>query len=54
MLTGNQALEIMGLKTYGFGGGRRDIFAPEEDIYWGPETEMLADERHEDVGKIDV
>lgn len=53
MLTGNQALEMMGLKPYGFGGGRRDIFAPEDDIYWGPETEMLADERHEEVGTID-
>lgn len=53
MLTGNQALDIMGLETYGFGGGRRDIFASEDDVYWGPEPEMLTDERHEGVGDID-
>lgn len=52
MLTGNQALEIMGLKPYGFGGGRLDVYAPEEDIYWGPEGGMLTDERHEKVGEI--
>ena len=55
MLAGNQSLDMMGLKTFGFGGGRRDIYAPEEDVYWGPETEMLTDERHPDdkVGEID-
>jgi len=52
MLTGNQALDIMGLKPFGFGGGRLDIYAPEEDVYWGPEGGMLTDERHEGVGKI--
>ena len=46
ILTGNVALESMGFKTFGFAGGREDIFEPEEDIYWGPETEWLADERY--------
>jgi len=46
ILTGNAALESMGFKTYGFAGGRADIWAPEEDIYWGPEDEWLADERY--------
>ena len=46
VLTGNVALETMGLKTFGFGGGREDIWEPEEDIYWGPETEWLGDERY--------
>ena len=46
VLTGNVALESMGLKTYGFGGGRADIWEPEQDIYWGPEGEWLADERY--------
>ncbi|MEQ6916295.1 catalase/peroxidase HPI [Halomonas aquatica] len=42
ILTGNVALETMGFKTFGFGGGRKDIWAPEEDIYWGAEEEWLA------------
>ena len=42
VLTGNVALESMGFKTFGFGGGRADVWEPEEDIYWGPETEWLA------------
>jgi catalase-peroxidase len=46
VLTGNVALESMGLKTYGFGGGREDIWEPEETIYWGPEGKWLADERY--------
>ena len=46
ILAGNCALESMGLKTFGFGGGREDIWEPEEDIYWGPETEWLGDKRH--------
>ena len=46
ILTGNVALESMGFKTFGFGGGRADIWEPEEDIYWGPEGEWLADERY--------
>ena len=46
ILTGNVALESMGFKTYGFGGGRADIWEPEEDIYWGSEGKWLADERY--------
>ena len=46
VLAGNVALESMGFKTFGFAGGREDIWAPEEDIYWGPEGKWLADERY--------
>jgi catalase-peroxidase len=46
ILTGNVALESMGFKTFGFGGGRVDTWEPEEDIYWGPEGTWLADERY--------
>ena len=46
MLTGNVAMETMGFKTFGFGGGRPDIWEPEEDIYWGSEGKWLADERY--------
>ncbi len=46
ILAGNCALDSMGLKTFGFGGGREDIWEPEEDIYWGPETTWLGDERY--------
>ena len=46
ILAGNCALEDMGFKTFGFAGGREDIWAPEEDIYWGAETEWLGDERY--------
>jgi catalase-peroxidase len=52
MLTGNQAYEMMGLQTFGFGGGRIDIYSSEQDTYWGPETEMEMDERHAKVGDI--
>ena len=47
VLVGNVALESMGLKTFGFGGGRADVWQPEEDIYWGTETEWLGDKRYE-------
>lgn len=46
IFTGNCALESMGFKTYGFAGGREDAWAAEEDIYWGPETTWLGDERY--------
>ena len=46
ILAGNVALESMGFKTYGFAGGREDVWEPEEDIYWGPEGKWLADERY--------
>jgi catalase-peroxidase len=46
VLAGNRALETMGFKTFGFSFGREDIWAPEDDIYWGPENEWLADERY--------
>ncbi|MBM3242108.1 catalase/peroxidase HPI [Candidatus Poribacteria bacterium] len=46
ILAGNCALESMGFKTFGFGGGREDIWEPEEDIYWGTESEWLGDKRY--------
>lgn len=46
ILAGNVALETMGLKTFGFAGGREDVWEPEEDVYWGPETTWLGDERY--------
>ncbi len=46
VLTGNCALESMGFKTFGFAGGREDIWEPEEDIYWGPEDTWLGDKRY--------
>ncbi len=46
IFTGNRALETMGFKTFGFGGGRADIWAPEEDVYWGPERVWLDDQRY--------
>ena len=47
VLAGNCALESMGLKTFGFAGGREDVWEPEEDIYWGSEAEWLGDKRYE-------
>ena len=52
IFAGNAALESMGFKTYGFAGGREDVWEPEEDIYWGSETEWLGDERYS--GKRDL
>jgi len=52
ILTGNVALESMGFETVGFAGGREDIWEPEEDIYWGPETEWLGDERYEGAREL--
>ncbi len=46
ILTGNVALESMGFKTFGFAGGRPDVWEPEEYVYWGPETEWLGDKRY--------
>jgi catalase-peroxidase len=46
ILAGNCAMESMGFKTFGFGGGRPDIWEPEDDIYWGPETNWLGDKRY--------
>ncbi len=46
ILAGNVAMESMGFKTFGFSGGREDVYEPEEDIYWGPETGWLDDERY--------
>ncbi len=53
VLAGNVALESMGFETFGFGAGREDIWEPEHDIYWGPESEWLADERHPD-GRLEI
>ena len=53
ILAGNVALESMGFKTFGFGGGREDVWEPEKDISWGPEHEWLADERHDDEGNLE-
>ena len=46
ILAGNVALESMGFKTFGFGGGREDVWEPSDDVYWGPEGKWLADERY--------
>ncbi|MEV0286545.1 catalase/peroxidase HPI [Kribbella sp. NPDC050820] len=46
ILTGNVALETMGFETFGFAGGRADVWEPDEDVYWGPETTWLGDERY--------
>src|SRR6267142_2402689 len=53
ILAGNVALESMGFKTFGFGGGRADVWEPEEDVFWGPEGKWLADERHSGDRQLD-
>jgi catalase-peroxidase len=53
ILTGNVALESMGFKTLGFAGGRADVWEPQEDIYWGPESEWLGDKRYKDERKLE-
>ena len=53
VLTGNVALESMGFKTLGFGGGREDVWEPQKDIYWGPESEWLAEKRYDEEGKLE-
>ncbi len=53
VLTGNVALESMGLKTFGFAGGRPDVWEAPEDIYWGPETKWLGDERYKGDRQLD-
>ena len=53
ILAGNVALESMGFKTFGFAGGRDDVWEPEEDIYWGPEGKWLADERYKGDRQLD-
>jgi catalase-peroxidase len=53
ILAGNVALESMGFKTFGFGGGREDVWEPEEDVYWGPEGKWLADERYSGERNLD-
>ena len=49
VFAGNRALETMGFTTFGFAGGRADVWEPDEDVYWGPERAWLGDERHRGV-----
>ncbi len=53
VFTGNRALETMGFKTFGFAGGRADVWEPDEDVYWGPESTWLGDERYTGDRKLD-
>ena len=53
IFAGNRALESMGFKTFGFSGGREDIYESEDDIYWGPEVEWLAEERYSGERDLD-
>ncbi len=52
ILAGNCALESMGFETFGFAGGREDVWQPNEDINWGPESEWLGDKRHDEKGDL--
>ncbi|MGP3736194.1 catalase/peroxidase HPI [Streptomyces sp. GDS52] len=53
IFAGNRALETMGFTTFGFAGGRADVWEPDEDVYWGPEHAWLGDERHGGVRKLE-
>jgi len=53
VLAGNCALESMGFKTFGFAGGREDVWEPQQDVYWGPESEWLGDMRYTDDRELD-
>ncbi len=53
VLAGTRALEIMGLRTFGFAGGRADVYEPDEAVWWGPERAWLGDERHRGVRELD-
>nr|WP_258382555.1 catalase/peroxidase HPI [Streptomyces sp. NTH33] len=53
VFAGNRALETMGLTTFGFAGGRADVWEPDEDVYWGPERAWLGDERHGGVRELE-
>ena len=53
ILTGNVALDSMGLKTFGFGGGRADVWVPQEDIFWGPEKTWLGSDRYQGERDLD-
>ena len=54
IFAGNRALETMGFRTFGFAGGRADVYEPDESIYWGPERAWLGDERHRGVRELDA
>ncbi len=53
ILAGNVALETMGFETFGFAGGREDVWEPENDVYWGKESEWLASSRHDEEGTLE-
>ncbi|MGY5120102.1 catalase/peroxidase HPI [Streptomyces sp. 900105755] len=53
IFAGNRALETMGFTTFGFAGGREDVWEPDEDVYWGPESAWLGDERHSGVRELE-